>query len=63
MDRELQARVCRGTLPPPRRAAGPDRVNRDGGAAAVDITTLIVLPVPNYAVRGLHLVLRLVQCA
>lgn len=40
-----------------------DRANRDGGAVAVGITTLILPPVPNYAHRGLDLVLRLVQCA
>jgi FMN phosphatase YigB (HAD superfamily) len=40
-----------------------DRVNRDGGAAAVGITTLILPPVPNYALRGLDVVLRLLQCA
>lgn len=40
-----------------------DRANRDGGAAAAGITTLILPPVPNYSVRGLDLVLSLVQCA
>jgi HAD superfamily hydrolase (TIGR01509 family) len=40
-----------------------DRANRDGGAAAVGITTLILPPVPNYTARELDLVLRLVRCA
>jgi HAD superfamily hydrolase (TIGR01509 family) len=40
-----------------------DRANRDGGAAAAGLTTLILPPVPNYTARGLDLVLRLVQCA
>jgi FMN phosphatase YigB (HAD superfamily) len=35
-----------------------DRAARDGGAAAVGITTIILPPVPNYAVRGLDLVVR-----
>jgi FMN phosphatase YigB (HAD superfamily) len=39
------------------------RPQRDGGAAAVGITTLILPPVPNYTSRGLDLVLQLVQCA
>jgi hypothetical protein len=39
------------------------RANRDGGAAAVGITTLILPAVPNYAQRGLDVVLRLVRCA
>lgn len=40
-----------------------DRPERDGGAAAVGITTLILPPVPNYTSRGLDFVLQLVQCA
>jgi HAD superfamily hydrolase (TIGR01549 family) len=40
-----------------------DRANRDGGAAAVGITTLILPPVENYTVRGLDVVLHLLQCA
>jgi HAD superfamily hydrolase (TIGR01509 family) len=40
-----------------------DRPKRDGGAAAAGITTLILPPVPNYTLRGLDLVLQLVQCA
>jgi FMN phosphatase YigB (HAD superfamily) len=40
-----------------------DRPTRDGGAAAVGITTLILPPVPNYTSRGLHLVLQLAHCA
>jgi FMN phosphatase YigB (HAD superfamily) len=40
-----------------------DRANRDGGAAAVGITTLILPPVKNYTARGLDDVLRLLQCA
>ena len=40
-----------------------DRANRDGGAAAVGITTLILPPVPNEAQRGLDIVLRLLECA
>jgi HAD superfamily hydrolase (TIGR01549 family) len=40
-----------------------DRASRDGGAAAVGITTLILPPVPNYAVRGLDIVSQLLQCA
>jgi HAD superfamily hydrolase (TIGR01509 family) len=40
-----------------------DRPDRDGGAVAVGIATLILPPVPNYTRRGLDLVLRLVQCA
>jgi len=40
-----------------------DRPQRDGGAAAAGITTLILPPVPNYTPRGLDLVLQLVRCA
>jgi FMN phosphatase YigB (HAD superfamily) len=40
-----------------------DRASRDGGAAAVGITTLILPPAPNYAVRGLDIVSQLLQCA
>lgn len=40
-----------------------DRANRDGGAAAVGITTLILSPFKNYSARGLDVVLRLLQCA
>ena len=36
-----------------------DRAHRDGGAAAVGITTLILPPVANYTPRGLDIVLRL----
>src|SRR5919197_4093622 len=39
-----------------------DRASRDGGAAAVGITTLILPPVPNYTPRGLDIVLHLLQC-
>jgi len=35
-----------------------DNPQRDGGAAALGITTLILPPVPKYTVRGLDLVLR-----
>jgi putative hydrolase of the HAD superfamily len=37
-----------------------DRAERDGGAAAVGITTLILPPVPNFTTRGLDTVLSLV---
>ncbi len=37
-----------------------DRASRDGGAAAVGITTLILPAVPDFSVRGLDAVLRLV---
>ncbi len=40
-----------------------DRANRDGGAAAVGITTLILPPVNNYTARGLDVVLHLLQCS
>jgi FMN phosphatase YigB (HAD superfamily) len=40
-----------------------DRANRDGGAAAVGITTLILPRVANYTPRGLDIVLHLLQCA
>jgi HAD superfamily hydrolase (TIGR01549 family) len=40
-----------------------DRASRDGGAAAVGITTLILPPVANYTPRGLDVVLHLLQCA
>ncbi len=40
-----------------------DRASRDGGAAAVGITTLILPPVANYTPRGLDIVLHLLQCA
>jgi FMN phosphatase YigB (HAD superfamily) len=40
-----------------------DRASRDGGAAGVGITTLILPPVPNYGVRGLDIVSQLLQCA
>ncbi len=40
-----------------------DRANRDGGAAAVGITTLILPPVPNFTPRGLEIVLHLLRCA
>jgi FMN phosphatase YigB (HAD superfamily) len=36
-----------------------DRASRDGGAAAVGITTLLLPPVPNDSPRGLDAVLRL----
>jgi len=36
-----------------------DRANRDGGAAALGITTLILPSVANYTPRGLDLVLLL----
>ena len=40
-----------------------DRANRDGGAAAVRITTMILPSVANYTPRGLDIVLRLLNCA
>jgi putative hydrolase of the HAD superfamily len=40
-----------------------DRASRDGGAAALGITTLILPPVPNYAPRGLDVVVQLLGCS
>ena len=40
-----------------------DRAARDGGAASVGITTLILPPVPNHTPRGLDIVLRLLSSA
>jgi HAD superfamily hydrolase (TIGR01549 family) len=39
-----------------------DRADRDGGAAAGGIRTLILPPVKNYTPRGLDVVLHLLQC-
>jgi FMN phosphatase YigB (HAD superfamily) len=40
-----------------------DNARRDGGAAAVGITTLILPPVPNFSEQGLDIVLQLVTCS
>ena len=40
-----------------------DRAVGDGGAASVGIATLILLPVPNHAARGLDIVPRLLDSA
>ena len=40
-----------------------DRTVRDGGAASLGITTLILPPVPKHTPRGLDIVLRLLSCA
>jgi FMN phosphatase YigB (HAD superfamily) len=47
-------------LEPPEALMVGDRVDRDGGAAAAGIPTLILPPAPNFQPRGLELVLRLV---
>ena len=39
-----------------------DTAARDGGAARVGVTTLILAPVPNFSQRGLDIVRHLVTC-
>jgi FMN phosphatase YigB (HAD superfamily) len=48
-------------VPPGETLMVGDRASRDGGAASVGITTLILPPVPNHTPRGLDIVLRLLS--